>query len=160
MGRVTGTAPGGHAVALCWGVSSPGRYAPTSACHDALDHPAPVPAGDRGGTRFYIQARAGAHTALLAAEWRDIYVGEAASRDLATVQLQLCVRGPHIILLACDQKVRAGSIKTPGEISHQAYLQDLALYLLTLPINLSQHNVQAAHNGYGISHERALADRA
>jgi hypothetical protein len=32
--------------------------------------------------------------------------------------------------------------------------------LLTLPINLSQDNVQAAHNSYGISHERTLADRA
>jgi hypothetical protein len=47
--------------------------------------------------------------------------------------------------------------KMPGE-SLPPGVSAISCTPLSLPINLSQHNVQAAHNGHGISHERTLAD--
>src|SRR5215510_5646895 len=68
----------------------------------------------------------------------------------------------------CPQPIRAGRSWNSARRNKKRLVRDASptrravttLRCLSLAVDLSEHNIQTAHNGHRISHERPLANRA
>jgi len=83
------------AVALCWVFHLVGDVHQPLHTITLFTTQFPTTEGDRGGTRFYIRARAGAHTISLHTFWDDLIIGSERFQSIRNKATELRLQPDH-----------------------------------------------------------------